>query len=1182
MSQTPVPAPTSSPRIRRRTVWWLAMGAFLVLGGSTFLFRYLPSPSAAGQLSRFLTRLLHVPVSVSSIEPRLGGVVIRGLRIGNPPGFPAAPLATAEAVTIIPRWLALLRGERDFRRVELDGVRVSLARNREGKWNVAHLVIRKPGRKPAPELRIGELVVRGGAVTAERYAAEGIALRLRDLSTRGSADSRLELAFSDMGGSRFRLAGNIRPGPTPGLDLTLTAPSVSLAPYGKMLGTRAFSIGGGTGSLQLTVRYAGGLLRTEGRAEARGVLIDTGAGRLSPLTGRITLAVGYEPARDKAWAESVRVDLADTFRLRAKGEVSRLRAERRFAAELEVDDLDLGRLSRLLPAAMRRDTAVGGTLGGGRFRLAGNARWITLLSGGVRLRDGSASRGGRTFFRGLAGTATLGRGDGGFVVHGKLTLPSQGGTFPLERLDLPFTLAMTERFALRRVEAAPLTARVSGIAVNGGASFRPADSPPLSLSLSTPPTPLTVLAPRLAPLGIRLTGGAAALALHVAGRGTGEMGGEFSLSGDAVTGEIKGRKVSLRKGVLRTAFERRGGRGNAAGECRFDGVLIDGRAAEARFGWRLTDRTVTLKDALFRFAGTTMEPGPLSLTVGAAEGSPAAGRYPVSITLAGGRIRGAWGEVAGLAAAFHGDFRRTPPVRWLEGNGVVTTGGAMLRGAPLGAPSVRFALGREAATVELGGTVAGGALGGRLAFDPRATARGVTFTVTLRDGDLATLPPLFPRRPAVVPSGGWVTIAAEGTFVPGTGVTCRVEGEAREVALAREGGKSILHGGGARLFAAITGEKATIRDAAILPGPGVALRIRGEVDHAWSPRRQGELSLSLSRTPVAGIVDPLANALPRLLQEATVGGAVTARATLALKGKSALAEGAVLLDGVSLDVASQKLTISGVGGTVPFSLLLGPGGVPRRPPEAHRFTKENYPQLLESLRKTPAGGEVLTIGAVRFGPLELGETVLHLRAARGVTELAALRSSLYGGALLGKGFVAVQGGLSYGADILVNDLSLRRLCNAIPKIRGYASGRIDGVVSLYGEGKREEGLVGFTDLWARESGGEKMLLSKEFLQRLAGKKLRGFFFRDDRPYDTGEVSAYLEKGYLTFTTLDISHTNFLGIRDLSVSVAPLQNRIALDHLFGAIREAAARGKAVRAGEKPAEAPTPQTEFQWQE
>jgi hypothetical protein len=102
-----------------------------------------------------------------------------------------------------------------------------------------------------------------------------------------------------------------------------------------------------------------------------------------------------------------------------------------------------------------------------------------------------------------------------------------------------------------------------------------------------------------------------------------------------------------------------------------------------------------------------------------------------------------------------------------------------------------------------------------------------------------------------------------------------------------------------------------------------------------------------------------------------------------------------------------------------------------------------------------------------------------------------------------------------------------------------------------------------------------MLVSKEFLQRLAGKKLKGFFFRDDRSYDRGEIGAYLEDGYLTFNQLNLSHTNLLGMKDLSVSVAPVQNRIGLQHLFESIRQAAARGKPA-AGQPPVETPVEPT------
>jgi len=164
---------------------------------------------------------------------------------------------------------------------------------------------------------------------------------------------------------------------------------------------------------------------------------------------------------------------------------------------------------------------------------------------------------------------------------------------------------------------------------------------------------------------------------------------------------------------------------------------------------------------------------------------------------------------------------------------------------------------------------------------------------------------------------------------------------------------------------------------------------------------------------------------------------------------------------------------------------------------------------------------------------------------------------------------------------LVESVSLRELCNSIPSIRGYISGRVHGITSLFKESSPAKGAAGFVQLWVQKGADEKMLVSKEFLQKLAGKKLKGIFFRSDQPYDRGEITAYLEEGVLTFDTLDISHTNFLGVKDLNVTVVSAQNRISLEHLLTTIKEAAARGKGAQGAEPAAEQP-PQTEFKWLE
>jgi hypothetical protein len=211
--------------------------------------------------------------------------------------------------------------------------------------------------------------------------------------------------------------------------------------------------------------------------------------------------------------------------------------------------------------------------------------------------------------------------------------------------------------------------------------------------------------------------------------------------------------------------------------------------------------------------------------------------------------------------------------------------------------------------------------------------------------------------------------------------------------------------------------------------------------------------------------------------------------------------------------------------------------------------------------------------------METGPLTMHVIAGNGITEITAMQCSLYRGNLFGRGYITTGQGLHYRGDLLLNNLSLLQFCDAFPEIRGYISGRLDGIASLSGKGNGREKILGFSELWTRSGSGEKMYVSKEFLQKLAGKKLRGFFFRNNRSYDRAEIKAILQEGVLTFETLDILHTNFAGVRDLSVSVFPASNRISLERLFNTIAQAGASGKTVSSdkGEAPVK-----TQFKWLE
>jgi hypothetical protein len=439
---------------------------------------------------------------------------------------------------------------------------------------------------------------------------------------------------------------------------------------------------------------------------------------------------------------------------------------------------------------------------------------------------------------------------------------------------------------------------------------------------------------------------------------------------------------------------------------------------------------------------------------------------------------------------------------------------------------------------------------------------------------------LLPRRAMATLSDGVLQGTCQGSYSPADGVVCRFEGGGTGIAASGNGSKTLFSGCGFTLDGALSRKKLALKKLLLTFGPDVALTLTGDLANPLVPQRAGRFDFALPETSLNAIIDPFVNLLPRFIQEATVEGNLASEGSIVLRDGRQLLDGSLRFKDVLLDVSSQKFKADGINGSLPFSLDLS-GAAPVQTRETASFTRDNYPQLLEQLRKAPGVGQTMVVAGVSFGTLSLGDTRLVVNAGDGITQISSLRSSLYEGALLGAGYVALKRGLTYRMDLLINGLSLKLFCASIPKIKDYISGRVDGVISLDGADKGLSGLTGFSELWAREGGGEKMLVSKVFLQKLSGKNLSGFFFRSDRPFDQAEVAADLEDGFLTFGTLDISHTNLFGVRDLSVVIAPSQNRIAVDHLLNSIKQATTRGKAAT-GENVTGEPVAEPEFKWQE
>ncbi len=885
---------------------------------------------------------------------------------------------------------------------------------------------------------------------------------------------------------------------------------------------------------------------------------------------------GTEPALDLALAVNNR------GWLRAGGTASSLQGERRFSLELAIDELDLATLAALIPETDRRKLVVTGRLSAKGVRLAGTAsQGVTSAAGTLQLRDCSLAKDGRLFVSGLRGNVTLARTSAGLHANGRLAQRDSRGKALLGTLDAPFAVTLSPRLQPLKAEIAPLSASIMGLPVTGRLGFRAGAADPFTVSLQIPATPVARVNPQLEKFGVQLTAGSAALSLDGAGRGAAQFRGTLS----ARLADLEGRRgktsFGIHSGVATAQVKREAGQFSAAGSTQLIGLVLDGKGGEARFSWQLSEGMVILSDSICRLAGTKVSIARLAARLPVTDASRDTTRYPLAIELAGVEIQQGLAELHGIAGSLHGSYMADPAGRWLDGTARLSVEKISWQGTPLGTPAAHLTLARSGGRGELSGTLLGGKLTGAFSFNPFAPTEGGKFQLGIADAQLASASGLLPKRWGVKLADGLLNGSWDGGYSLSDGLAGWFAAKGKGLAVTGRGGKTLFAGGGFTMSGSIAGQRLKLSEARFTAGDGVAVTVQGELTNPLSPQRQGQFAIALPATPLNTLLDPFINGLPPVLQEATLAGLLAATATVDLHAGRAMLDGSLLFKDVRLEVPAQKLRVVDLNGSFPFSLDLAGGTTGTPLHEGVSFSRDNYPRLLAQLRQGATGGQIVTVGKVSFGPLELGALTMQIVAGHGITELIALHSSLYQGTVFGKGYLAVQEGLTYRADLLINDLSLQQFCAALPKIKGYIAGRLDGVVSLGGAGKEVAGLAGFTDLWAREGSGEKLLVSKEFLQRLSGKKLSGFFFRADRPYDQAEIKANLEQGYLTFETLDIAHTNIFGVRDLSVSIAPSQNRIAIDHLFEAIKQAAIRGKAVTGGEVPTEAPV-EPEFKWQE
>lgn len=1143
----------------------------LPLAAYLLLKLYISTPWASSQASRLLSRQLGLPTTVSQITFDGGSVQAYGITIANPAGFQGAPLLVVRKIAIAPDWLAFVSGSRDFRSIALSGLRLSLARNGGGQWNIATLLRHPPDRKPVREVRIAALRVEEGELSVDNVPFQQISLDLRDLATRGSTESRLSLGFRDADGNPFHVDGTARAGQSPALDLKIHSPSYAMRSLAARVKSPRLNITRGTAEIFLQLKLQEGMLNFAGRASGKNMQLQGGT-EVIPLAVSLSFGGSYHTQKDAARLEQCILSVDNFVTVRASSIMEGVRSTRSFTADISADEISLTDVAPL----QRKDLAVRGILSLSRLHLAGDRGGITRGNGSLALRDISVTRRNRLLVSGVNGKILLERDDDGWRIGGKLKTARTGSRPMLERLDAKLSSRFTGRFKLIDAGVPSLKAAITGIPLEGKLLYRPGAAVPLNGKLVVPETPLRVLRPYLPRDGMEIASGAIALNAAFSGsHPVRDISCDTGITLRNLGGMLKGHTVALREARLKGRMGKKGGDLTADAHIQGSGGTFDSTPFDALSDLHVLNRQVSAGKGKIRFGKATLAFEELRGELPRILESSGVRSIPLNFSGKGIVVATPRAAITDLAGTFSAQLLADEKSRWLDGSGDFTAS-LLLGEKKAGALSCRLECRRDGITARVGGAPADGKLTSIVHVDPFSPRRKVSFSADLKQLRADILAHAAPGRSGERVTDGRITATFNGSHEKENGLNVSGDAAVEALALKVREGRSLqgVHGG-----AKVAYSKGDLRiaDGRITAPGGLSAIFNGEIADVATAGRNGSVAINVVPARIENLLDAYANLLPRFLQEAEGAGSFDAAGTLRLKGDRALLEGMLSLAEARLENSSQKLSIANAAGRLPFSFDLS-GEASYRPDKMPTFSRENYDRLLGLLRASRPEGEQFIIDKLRFGPLVVSNIRMTGRAADGVLDLASLDAELYGGRLTGRGHLLAGKRLEYGADLLLDTLSLREFCNAFPNIKGYLTGKVDGVVSILGKGKGVEGLTGFVELWTRSTKEEKMLVSREFLQKLAGKKLRGFFFRDDRSYDRGEISAYLENGYLTFQKLDISHTNLFGHRDLSVTVAPVQNRIALMHLLEAVREAAARGKAVKGEEEKGAEP----KFDWLE
>jgi hypothetical protein len=325
-------------------------------------------------------------------------------------------------------------------------------------------------------------------------------------------------------------------------------------------------------------------------------------------------------------------------------------------------------------------------------------------------------------------------------------------------------------------------------------------------------------------------------------------------------------------------------------------------------------------------------------------------------------------------------------------------------------------------------------------------------------------------------------------------------------------------------------------------------KISGNVKNFMKKDRNITLNAIVPETKLTDIRESFWDIVLDNLLYAGIEGSLSSNVSIDYSNSNSKINGEVLLRDVTVEGENGEYSLRQVNGTIPIEYDMS---------SSERSDSVNLDSNY-SEEVPDQGDRKITIESFSYGFKLLDKITIWINKKNRAFNIKHFNGNIFGGTLNGSAVVSLSDGFNYRAHINLKGMSLTKLCETIETIKGYISGQVDGIIDIKGSGVGASKIIGKADFWTYSSEKEKTKISKEFLKKIGGPSVKAYL--GDRKFDKGLMDIYLQNGFVIFKDLEISNRNFIGIKDLSIKVAPQSNRIAIDHLMWSIIEAANRAK----------------------